>query len=117
MKPDAKELSARPYVYGFVASLVFTLSVYFSVSHNLFNRRTLIAVISVLAFAQFVIQLIYFLHLGRESKPRWKLLVFWMMILVVFILVAGSIWIMNNLNYHMSLQQMYQYLNNQGDGI
>jgi cytochrome o ubiquinol oxidase operon protein cyoD len=117
MNRDSKDLSTKPYVFGFVASLIFTLSAYLVIAHRLFNRRVLIATITVLAFAQFVVQLMFFLHLGRETKPRWKQLVFWMMIMVVSILVFGSIWIMNNLNYHMSLQQMYQYLNNQGDGL
>ena len=67
--------------------------------------------------AQFFTQLLFFLHLGRETKPRWKLLVFLFMTMIVAILVFGSLWIMYNLNYHMTLQQMYQYLNNQGDGL
>ena len=117
MKPDTKVLSAKPYVFGFVASLAFTLGAYFSITHHLFARRELIVLITVLALAQFITQLVFFLHLLEERGPRWKLLVFFSMIGVVLILVVGSLWIMNNLNYHMSLQQMYQYLNNQGDGI
>lgn len=117
MKQTNKSLSTRPYVIGFITSLALTLGSYTVVTQNALNRRTILVIIFAFAFIQFVIQLVYFLHLGAESKPRWKQLVFWMMILVVFILVAGSIWIMNNLNYHMSLQQMYQYLNNQSDGL
>ena len=114
---EARELSAKPYVVGFAASLVFTLGAYLSVVHHALNRRNLIILITTLALAQFITQLVFFLHLLQERGPRWKLLVFFSMIIVVGILVAGSLWIMNNLNYHMSLQQMYQYLNNQGDGI
>ena len=117
MNSGTKELSARPYVVGFAASLVFTLGAYFSVVHHLLNRHSLIILITTLALAQFITQLIFFLHLLEERGPRWKLLVFFSMIIVVGILVAGSLWIMNNLNYHMSLQQMYKYLNNQGDGV
>lgn len=57
--------------------------------------------LGILAFGQFVVQLVYFLHLGTEQKPRWKLLVFWFMIVVVLIVVVGSLWIMYNLNYNM----------------
>ena len=117
MNRVGKELSAKPYVFGFVASLVFTLGSYLAIVHHLYGRRALIGLIATLAMAQFLTQLVCFLHLGRETKPRWKLVVFLFMVMVVLIIVAGSIWIMNNLNYRMSLRQMYQYLNNQGDGI
>ena len=117
MKTDTKDLSAKPYIVGFVASLAFTLGAYLSITHHIFARRELIVLITILALAQFLTQLIFFLHLLDERGPRWKLLVFFSMIGVVLILVVGSLWIMNNLNYHMSLQQMYQYLNNQSDGL
>jgi cytochrome o ubiquinol oxidase operon protein cyoD len=56
--------------------------------------------------------------LGRESKPRWKFIFLLFALLVVGIVVGGSLWIMNNLNYHMMLspQQTTQYLNSQ-DGL
>jgi hypothetical protein len=36
---------------------------------------------------------------------------------VVLILVFGSIWIMNNLNYRMTPEQINTYMNNQGGGF
>jgi len=45
--------------------------------------------------------LIFFLHLGIESKPRWNLLVFYFMVVVLAILLYGSFWIMSNLDYRM----------------
>jgi cytochrome o ubiquinol oxidase operon protein cyoD len=95
------------YVSGFVLSILLTLTAYLFVSlhvnseHFRFSHHLLIPLIGGLAIVQFIVQAIFFLHLGRESKPRWKLLVFLGMIGVVIILVFGSIWIMNNLNYHM----------------
>jgi len=110
-------ISYRSYYLGFGLSLVFTLTAYFSVSHHWFGRDGLIGLVVVLALAQFMAQLIYFLHISHEAKPRWKLLVFYFMILVVLILVLGSLWIMNNLNYHMTPQKIQQYLQNQDGGI
>jgi cytochrome o ubiquinol oxidase subunit IV len=117
MPGEYAKVSLRSYVIGFAASLVLTLSAYILVVHNLLTRRVLIGAVATLALAQFFSQMFFFLHLGRETKPRWKLLVFAFMVLVVAILVFGSMWIMYNLNYHMTLQQMYQYMTNQGDGI
>jgi heme/copper-type cytochrome/quinol oxidase subunit 4 len=41
-----------------------------------------------------------FLHLGQEAKPRYQLIAFNFMVLVVLVVVFGSIWIMQNLDYH-----------------
>lgn len=111
------KLTLRSYVVGFIGSLVFTLAAYLLVTHDLLSRRVLIASVITLALAQFLTQLLFFLHLGRERQPRWKLLVFLFMVVVVAILVFGSLWIMYKLNYHQSPQQMFKYLNSQSDGI
>jgi len=103
----------RTYVIGFVASIVLTLGAYLLVTHHLLSRRLLIAAVIGLALVQFLVQLLFFLHLGRESKPRWKLMVALFMVMVVLILVFGSLWIMTNLNYRMSPEQINTYMNNQ----
>ncbi len=88
-------------------SLLLTLSAYWLVlqhknSHQpLFSHRFLIITIVVLAVTQLFVQLVFFLHLDSESKPHWNLLVASFAAIVVLILVLGSLWIMNNLNYHM----------------
>lgn len=111
------------YVTGFVLSLACTLLAFWIVythvenSHMIFSHAVIVPMLAILAFSQFVVQLVYFLHLGTESKPRWRLLVFWFMIAIVLIIVVGSIWIMNNLNYNMmhSPEQSLQYIDkNQG---
>ncbi|MBI3889507.1 cytochrome o ubiquinol oxidase subunit IV [Candidatus Saccharibacteria bacterium] len=95
------------YVIGFVLSLIITLVAFWMVyahTHGAqfsFPSNVLIPMLGILAFSQFVVQLVYFLHLGTEQKPRWKLVVFWFMVIVVLIVVVGSLWIMQNLNYNM----------------
>jgi cytochrome o ubiquinol oxidase operon protein cyoD len=49
---------------------------------------------------QLAVQMIFFLHIGNEVKPRYNLIAFSSAMVVVFIVVFGSLWIMNNLNYH-----------------
>ncbi len=98
------------YATGFVLSVIFTLLAYWAVVNKIFERRELIAVIVGLAFAQLMVQLLFFLHLGRESKPRWNLTVFFFMVMVVCIVIIGSLWIMSNLDYHMMPQQMNEYM-------
>jgi cytochrome o ubiquinol oxidase operon protein cyoD len=105
------------YLLGFALSLYLTLMAYVAVVHHLFSRRILLFVLPGLALTQFVVQMIFFLHIGREFRPRWKLFVFLFMLLIVTILVGGSIWIMSNLNYHMQTPaEVNKYLQSQ-DGL
>lgn len=103
-KPHA---TYRSYITGFVLSLILTLASYSIVlqhvnsHHSTFSHTFIVFWIVAFALTQLVVQLVCFLHLGRESKPRWNLAAFSFMILVVVIVVFGSIWIMNNLNYNM----------------
>ena len=113
----SKAIHLNTYVLGFAASLVLTFGAYSLATQHSLSRRWLIAGLAALAMLQSIIQLVAFLHLNKELKPRWRLVALISMIGVVVILVFGSLWIMYNLNYHMNLKQTYQYLNNQGDGI
>lgn len=110
---DEMHLSYSKYAGGFVASVALTLSAYWLVTRGSTDRNILVAVLAVLAIIQFVVQMILFLHIGDERGTRWKLITASMMLTVVLILVIGSIWIMNNLNYRMTPQQIVQYMQSQ----
>ena len=98
------------YISGFVLSILLTLAAYFAVTQHSYTGTMLVTVIIALAIAQVLVQLFFFLHLGKETKPRWKLAVLLTMLVVLGILVFGSLWIMQNLNYHMSPDQMNSYM-------
>ena len=114
--------SVWAYVTGFVLSLALTMTAYLAVrhhigTHHVFPRDSaMIAILAALAVTQLFAQLVFFLHLNRESRPRWNLLVFMLMALVLVIVVGGSLWIMNNLNYNVSSKQASQYLKDQESG-
>lgn len=105
---DQKSTKSKtgPYLIGFGLSLLLTLAAYTIVylhvktDHLEFSHSFIITTVVGLALIQFFVQLVFFLHLGRETKPRWNLMAFLFMMLVVIIVVFGSYWIMNNLNYH-----------------
>jgi cytochrome o ubiquinol oxidase subunit IV len=101
---DTTHGSVRSYTIGFVLSIVLTLIAFWMVNSNVSSGWTLVISLGVLAIAQLFVQLIFFLHLGRESKPRWNLSVLLFAAMVVIILVFGSIWIMKNLEYHHGQQ-------------
>jgi cytochrome o ubiquinol oxidase operon protein cyoD len=112
---DETKLKLRSYVIGFSLSIFLTLTAYLLVTHQAANRDVLIGIVIVLAMIQFLVQIFYFLHLGQETKPRWKLGVFFFMIGVVLIIVFGSLWIMANLNYRETIPQEENYVNSQDD--
>lgn len=98
---DSNKRTLINYVIGFILSLLLTGTAYLAVTNQLFAGGMLITVIIGLAIAQVLVQLFFFLHLGHETKPRWKLVTLLFMLVVLFILVFGSLWIMQNLDYHM----------------
>ena len=91
----------KSYSIGFILCLLLTLVAYFAVAADLFTGWPLIAALAGSAVLQIATQLILFVHLNAETKPRWNAIVFFFMILVAAIIVIGSIWIMANLNYRV----------------
>lgn len=111
------EGSFNGYLTGFLFSILLTISAYvLTIKHSL-NKNLLITLLIGLALVQFVVQVVFFLHIGKESKPRYRLLAFAFMIIIVLILVFGSLWIMSNLKNNMTVNQQIKYMNNQGGGF
>lgn len=115
--------SLMSYTVGFGLSIILTLAAYFLTQHHVNSGHVspsdsvMEILLLILAVIQLFVQLFFFLHLGREDKPRWRSMAFGFALLVVLIIVIGSLWIMNNLNYRMTPQQMNQYMLKQDGGI
>lgn len=96
----------KAYIIGFAASLGLTsIAFYLAIAKPFASPHLHYALIG-LALVQATVQLLFFLHIGQEAKPRWESVVFWFMLLVLLIVVLGSIWIMFDLNYRMMDPQM-----------
>ena len=91
----------RSYLIGFIASFLLTSTSFFLVATDAFSKKTLIYTICGLAFTQAIFQLLFFLHLGKEPKPRWETYIFFFMAFILFIIVIGSLWVMNDLNHRV----------------
>lgn len=121
MKQDTTPF--RSYATGFIWSLILTVTaaalvamhIYFG--HNIISHQTLIPSIFALAALQAIIQLACFLQLGSGKRQGWKLGVFISTAGLIVIIVIGSIWIMDHLNYHMAPDQINHYLQDQGGGF
>lgn len=117
-KPNRDGVTFITYLNGYALSLYLTITAYLLVTHRVLNAHALVYAILGLALVQFLVQAFFFLHLGHETRPRWKLGIFLFMLLVVLIIVIGSIWIMVNLSYRHpeSSSDISKYLNGQ-DGL
>ena|SRR5690348_12300616 len=112
-----EKISFVSYVVGFVLSLILTLSVYFAVTNKFLTGNAIVIFALIFAIIQLIVQLYFFLHLGRESKPKWNLIFFLSTLSIVILVIGASIWIMANLNYNMSPRQMEEYIQSQEGGI
>ncbi len=102
----------QSYIIGFFIALILTLAAYFTATNHWFSGGATVGVLAWLAFVQLVVQLVFFLHFGRERKAHWNQAAFYFMLIILIIIVGGSLWIMGNLNYNMMMspEQMNEYM-------
>lgn len=94
-------VSLKPLFTGFILSVGLTIAAFFLVEFSLLGAKALLFAIFGLATLQAAVQLLCFLQLGIEAKPRWNLHLFLFGLLLMILVVVGSIWIMANLDYRM----------------
>ena len=102
---DEPEESAGHWVLnsnlGLGFSIVLTAAAfYLAGSHLIWGPAVPVALI-VLAIAQMGVHLVYFLHVTTGPDNTNNVLALAFGILVVFLIVGGSIWIMNHLSQNM----------------
>ncbi|HSX38399.1 MAG TPA: cytochrome C oxidase subunit IV family protein [Chlamydiales bacterium] len=91
----------RSYSLGFGLSLLLTIAAYLVAISSFFSKLGSDILIAGIAATQAWFFLSFYFGLGKEGKPHWNLTVFLFMLLVTFLLIAGSIWIMHHLNYNL----------------
>ncbi|MBB3110404.1 cytochrome o ubiquinol oxidase operon protein cyoD [Paenibacillus phyllosphaerae] len=91
---DGGHGSLKSYVIGFVLSIVLTIIPLVLVLNDIVEGTAAKVVLLVTAFLQFVVQLVFFMHLKEESKPRYNLMSLLLGVLLVLTIVIGSVWIM-----------------------
>jgi cytochrome o ubiquinol oxidase operon protein cyoD len=95
-------MTIKNYTIGFLLSLFLTLCSFGMVSahiashHAAITHEELAASIVALAIVQLCVQLVFFLHLGRGSRTRDLVMLFFAVVTIT-LLVGGTLWIMANL--------------------
>ncbi|MDH1070423.1 cytochrome o ubiquinol oxidase subunit IV [Acinetobacter johnsonii] len=95
--------NTKQYTIGFILSVILTVIPFGMVMAGGFGRGIVMAVITITAVAQVLVQLVYFLHMNSSSEQRWNVIAFIYTVLCIAVLLVGSVWIMNYLHYNMMI--------------
>jgi cytochrome o ubiquinol oxidase operon protein cyoD len=98
-----KDFGEKGYILGFIFSVILTIiPFYFAYTGKLSTEQTIVVLI-LSAIIQLGVHLFYFLHMDSSERGRFYMLSFVFIVLIVFIVIGGSVWIMWNLNHNMML--------------
>jgi cytochrome o ubiquinol oxidase operon protein cyoD len=94
--------SLRSYLIGFGLSVVLTAIPFWLVMGDVLSSQVATAItITVFAAVQIVVHMIYFLHMNTRSEEGWNMMALIFTIIVVFIALTGTLWVMYHLNTNM----------------
>ncbi len=93
--------SLRTYVVGLALAAALTVASFLTVGTPLVYGPAIPAALVVLAVAQMGVHLVFFLHVTTGPDNTNNVLALAFGVLIVFLVIAGSLWIMANLNAHM----------------
>ena len=91
------------YTIGLFLAVVLTATSFWVANTSLLWGPGVALGLAVLAIAQMGVHLVFFLHITTGPDNTNNVLALAFGILVVFLVIAGSLWIMSDLNHNMML--------------
>lgn len=92
------------YTVGLIASLIIVWLSYQVVTKHLFPESGLYFFLGVAAILQLLVSALFFFRLNTATDhDRWNVVIFLFSLLIMLIVIAGSLWIMYQLNYNMMI--------------
>ena len=97
---------------GFALAAILTIIPFYLVMAEVdMARSTLVGIIMGLGAVQIVVHLVYFLHLKRSSEEGWNFFATIFAVIILVIVLAGSLWVMHNMNENMMpMHEMDQHI-------
>ncbi len=89
---------------GFVLSVILTVIPFWLVMDHVTAAVTTTILIVSFAIAQIVVHMVYFLHMSPKSENGWSLMALIFTVILVFITLIGSLWVMYHMNQNMMPQ-------------
>lgn len=104
---DEPEVRIAPrllvYVVGLGLSILLTATSFFVAATDLVWQPSIPVALIVLAIAQMGVHLVFFLHITTAPDNTNNVMALAFGLLIVFLVVGGSIWIMSHMNHNMML--------------
>lgn len=91
--------SMKQYIVGFILSILLTFGSFGLVMTGNFSHSVIVPGLIILAVAQLLVQLVFFLHMGRSERDNTLTFIF--TIKIIAIIVVGSLWVLHNMNANM----------------
>jgi cytochrome o ubiquinol oxidase subunit IV len=102
---DEEGVSVKARVFGYLIGLglaiVLTAISFFIAGTDLVWQPSIPVAIIVLAIAQMGVHLVFFLHITTGPDNSNNVLALAFGLLIIFLVIGGSLWIMANLNHNM----------------
>lgn len=90
------------YMTGFVLSIVLTAIPFWLVMAKVITERnTAVLVLGAFAVVQILVHMVCFLHMNGKVEGGWTLLSTIFTVVFVAIAIAGTLWVMFQMNAHM----------------
>lgn len=106
---DGKNLSARfrSYLIGLALAATLTVASFWAAQTDLIYGPGITTALVTLAIGQMGIHLVFFLHITTAPDNTNNVLALAFGLVIVFVIVVGSLWIMGHLNHMMpSMDEM-----------
>ncbi len=95
------KLRVLGYLVGLGLAILLTATSFFVAGTNLVWQPSIPVAIIVLAIAQMGVHLVFFLHITTGPDNTNNVLALAFGLLIFFLVIGGSLWIMSNLNHNM----------------
>src|SRR5258707_3151143 len=103
------KLRVLGYLIGLGLALLLTATSFFVAGTDLVWQPSIPVAIIVLAIAQMGVHLVFFLHITTGADNTNNVMALAFGLLIVFLVIAGSLWVMDHLNHNMMpLDQIMQ---------
>ncbi len=93
--------TVKSYIIGFLLCIFLTIVPFGVVMAGTFSKLAVILIVVFAAILQIYVQLYCFMHMDTSPEQRWNLVAFAFSLVIIFVVVGGSVWIMHSLDYFM----------------
>ena len=103
--PESVRDGVRSYLLGLALAIGLTIaSFWIARTHIIYGPSVPVALVA-LAVAQMGIHLVFFLHITTAPDNTNNVLALALGVLIVFVLVFGTVWVMAHMNHNMMSMQ------------